>query len=66
MQKVLSFKISGLFQNYWYFSKFTVAIRTGIIVIVPVRCLSLRTLGTIHANQGIYPFFAYPVFFKIV
>jgi len=44
MHKVVSWKIIGLFQNFRYFSKFTVAVRTGTIVIIPVRYLSLRTL----------------------
>jgi len=48
MHKVLSWKITGgLFQNYRYFSIFTVAVRTGTIVIIPVRYLSLRTLDTV-------------------
>jgi len=35
---------NGLIQNFRYFSKITVPVRTGTIVIVPVRSLSLRTL----------------------
>jgi len=44
MHKVLSWKITGLFQNYQYFSIFTDAVRTGTIVIITVRYLSLPTL----------------------
>jgi len=44
MPKVLSWKKNGLIQNYRYFSKITVPVRTGTIVIVPVRSLSLRTV----------------------
>jgi len=47
MYKVLSWKITGLFQNYRYFSIFTDAVHTGTIVIIPVRYLSLRTLPTV-------------------
>jgi len=35
---------NGLIQSFRYFSKITVPVRTGTIVIVPVRSLSLRTL----------------------
>jgi len=52
MHKVLSWKITGLFQNFRYFSKFTVAVRTCTIVIIPVRYLSLRTLVTTHNPAG--------------
>jgi len=52
MLKVLSWKITGLFQNFQYFSKYTVAVRTGTIVVIPERYLSLGTLvlvrGPIH------------------
>jgi len=51
MHKKLSSKITGLFQNYRYFSKFTVAVRPGTIVIVPVQYLSLSTLITSHKCQ---------------
>jgi len=44
MHKVLSWKITGLFQNFRYFPKFTIAVRTSTIVNIPVRYLSLRTL----------------------
>jgi len=44
MNKVFSWEITGLFQNYRYFFIYIVAVRTGTIVIVPVRYLSLRTL----------------------
>jgi len=54
MQKVVSWKIAGLFQNFRYFSKFTVAIRTGTIVIIPVRYLSLRTLMMIEEGYESY------------
>jgi len=36
---VLSWKITGLFQNFRYFSKFTVAVRTGTIVAVRTRTI---------------------------
>jgi len=52
MQKVLSCKITGLFQNFRYFSQFTVTVRTGTIVIIRVRYLSLQTLHTVQ-NYGI-------------
>jgi len=44
MHKALSWKITGLFQNFRYFSKFTFALHTGTIVNIPVRYLPLRTL----------------------
>jgi len=44
MPKGLSWKKNGLIQNFRYFSQITVPVRTGTIVIVPVRSLSLRTL----------------------
>jgi len=44
MHEVLSWKITGLFQNYQHFFVFTVAVRTGTIVIIPVQYLSLQTL----------------------
>jgi len=48
MHKVLSWKIIGLFKNLRYLSKFTVAVRTGTIVITPVWYLSLRTLISVN------------------
>jgi len=36
MHKVLSWKKNDLFRNFWYFSKITIAVRTGTIVIIPV------------------------------
>jgi len=51
MHKVLSWKITDLFQNYLYFSIFTDAVRTGTIVITPVRYLSLRTLAVITGYE---------------
>jgi len=44
MHKVLSWKITGLFQQFFLNFKFTVAVRTGTIVSIPERYLSLRTL----------------------
>jgi len=41
---------NGLIQNFRYFSKITVPVRTGTIVIVPVRSLSLRTLILVDIN----------------
>jgi len=37
MPKVLSWEKNGLIQNFRYFSKITVPVRTGTIAIVPVR-----------------------------
>jgi len=48
MPKVLSWKKNGLIQNFRYFPKITVPVRTGTIVIVPVRSLSLRTLPVVE------------------
>jgi len=48
MPKVLSWEKNGLIQNFRYFSKITVPVRTVTIVIVPVRSISLRTLHTSH------------------
>jgi len=52
MHKVLIWKITGLFQNYRYFSSFTDAVRTSTNVIIPVRYLSLRTLIMIDSWEG--------------
>jgi len=50
---MLSWKITGLFQNFGYFSKCTVAVRTGTIAIIPVRYLSLRTLSIAKEQHSI-------------
>jgi len=51
--QVLSWKITCLFQNFRYYSKFTVAVRTSTTVNIPVRYLSLRTLiRAFHQKQS--------------
>jgi len=61
MHKVLSWKMTGIFLNFLYFSKFTVAVRTGTIFIRPVRYLSLRTLyNIISRSYGLVNFFILP------
>jgi len=51
MHKVLSWKITGLFQNYRYFSIFTDAVLTGTIVIIPVGTVFI-TSNPKHTTQG--------------